>query len=86
MYYVLVYREYVCKYVCSDVCVHASEDSGCWRREWSRLNCGNAPSARSAHQACVCGGYYWVFGGEFNSPSGNKFKLVRASLPKQRLN
>ena len=45
--------------------------------QWARLaSSGNAPSARSAHQACVCAGHYWVFGGEFSSPTGSKFKLM----------
>ena len=45
-------------------------------RGWSRFTSSNAPPARSAHQACVCCGHYWVFGGEFTSPTGNKFKLM----------
>jgi len=49
---------------------------GTQSRGWSRFSGGNSPSARSAHQACVCAGHYWVFGGEFSSPTGNKFKLM----------
>ena len=45
-------------------------------QSWSRFTSGNSPPARSAHQACVCAGYYWVFGGEFSSPTGSKFKLM----------
>ena len=43
---------------------------------WARFSGGNGPPARSAHQACVCAGSYWVFGGEYSSPTGNKFKLM----------
>ncbi|EKX45927.1 hypothetical protein GUITHDRAFT_138748 [Guillardia theta CCMP2712] len=44
---------------------------------WSRQNFpeGNTPSARSAHQACICRDSLFVFGGESSSPNGSKFKL-----------
>ena len=58
------------------VCVLSVDGTCLASSGWARFSEGNGPPARSAHQACVCGGYYWVFGGEFSSPTGNKFKLM----------
>jgi hypothetical protein len=35
----------------------------------------NLPPSRSAHQSCVWNGYLYIFGGEYSSPNGEKFKL-----------
>ena len=37
---------------------------------------GGGPPARSAHQAALWEGSLFVFGGEFSSPNGGKFKLM----------
>ena len=42
---------------------------------WSLLNCENKPGTRSAHQVCEWSEQLFVFGGEWSSQNGQKFKL-----------
>ena len=47
------------------------------RNKWSLVKSPNAPPPRSAHQAVAHGGYVYVFGGEFTSPSQERFHHYR---------
>jgi hypothetical protein len=42
---------------------------------WNLLNCENKPGTRSAHQACEWQEQLFIFGGEWSSQNGQKFKL-----------
>ena len=47
------------------------------RNRWTEVRAPNAPPPRSAHQAVAHGGYLYVFGGEFTSPSQERFHHYR---------
>jgi len=47
------------------------------RNKWTEVLAPNAPPPRSAHQAVAHGSYLYVFGGEFTSPSQERFHHYR---------
>ena len=47
------------------------------RNRWTEVRAPNAPPPRSAHQAVAHGSYLYVFGGEFTSPSQERFHHYR---------
>ena len=47
------------------------------RNRWTETIAPNAPPPRSAHQAVAHGGYLYVHGGEFTSPSQERFHHYR---------
>ena len=49
----------------------------CGKNKWKKVKAPNAPPPRSAHQAVAHGGYVYLFGGEFTSPSQERFHHYR---------
>ena len=47
------------------------------KNKWRRVKAPNSPPPRSAHQAVANGGYIYIFGGEFTSPSQERFHHYR---------
>eukprot|EP00854_Cymbomonas_tetramitiformis_P006370 gene6370-7633_t len=45
--------------------------------KWTQITSPNSPPPRSAHQAFVCKGFYYIFGGEFTSPNQERFHHYR---------